>query len=129
MTIGVRIDVQIYEDRPVVVAFVMRSTNRVLATRAIELTPKGIYVSCQCEKTPCPKHGYYYRPALPGYIDTQVGEMLLSLQKEYLVPGKKVDYYYMHGERLEREGRTFELPATWRDPVQLAQAMRGFDTL
>jgi hypothetical protein len=59
---GERIDVQIYDDRPLVMAFVMRSTKRVLASRGIELTPKGIKVTCECEKSPCPAHGYYHSP-------------------------------------------------------------------
>ncbi|MCB0065408.1 MAG: hypothetical protein KDE19_24955, partial [Caldilineaceae bacterium] len=60
---GARIDLQIYEDKPVIVAFVMRSTNRVLATRSFELTPRGLLVHCQCEKSPCPVDGYFHRPA------------------------------------------------------------------
>ncbi len=90
VTIGVRIDIQIYENRAVIAAFVMRSTKRELATRIIELTPHGIHVSCRCEKSPCPADGYYYRPAPAPYIEEQVRKMLIDLQKEYLVPGKKV---------------------------------------
>lgn len=129
VTIGVRIDVQIYEDRPVIAAFVMRSTKRVLATRVIELTPQGIHVSCACEKSPCPADGYYYRPAPSTAIDKQVIDMLLSLQKEYLVPGKKVHYFYMRGERNVREASAFVLPALWRDPARLAEAVSGFERL
>lgn len=129
VTIGVRIDVQVYEDRPVIVAFVMRSTKRVLATRVIMLTPKGIHVTCECEKSPCPTHGYYHRPAPAAYTEEQVGQMLSNLQKEYLVPGKKVHYYLMRGEQTLREMRTFELPPIWRDPARLAEALRGFNAL
>lgn len=128
VTMGVRIDVQIYEDRPVIAAFVMRSTKRVLATRVFELTPKGIYVSCKCEKPSCPADGYYHRPASAAHIVEQVGEMLLSLQKEYLVPGKKVHYQYMR-DRTMHEGHIFVAPPVWRDPKRLAEALRGFNML
>lgn len=130
VTIGVRIDVQIYEDRPVIFAFVMRSTRRVLATRKIELTPKGIHLSCECEKSPCPAHGYYHRPASLLQIAEQVDKLLRALQQEYLVPGKKVNYYYVvQNGRDMREDRTFDLPAVWRDPARLAEAVRGFEAL
>ncbi len=125
---GVRIDVQVYEDSPVVVAFVMRSTKRVLATRTIELTPRGIVVSCSCEKSPCPESGYYHRPAPASHIAAQVGELLHKLQREYLVPGKKVHYLHMRGQ-LVRETDTLVLPPVWRDAEGLAEAMRGFDRL
>lgn len=129
VAIGVRIDVQIYEDRPVVAAFVMRSTKRVLATRVIELTPQGIGVSCNCEKSPCLADGYVYRPAPSSTVDKQVSDMLLRLQKEYLVPGKKVHYFYIRGESDVREASTFALPALWRDPARLAEAVRAFERL
>jgi hypothetical protein len=49
---GVRINVEVYETEPKIKAFVMKSTNRVLAVRSIILMPKGILVTCECEKTP-----------------------------------------------------------------------------
>ena len=125
---GERIDVQVYDDKPFVVAFVMRSTRRVLATRAIELTPKGVHVSCECEKSTCDADGYYHRPAPANFIAEQVGDMLLDLQKEYLVPAKKVTFYYMR-EGVPQERRTLELPPFWRDPRRLEEAMRGFNAL
>ena len=124
-----RIDVQIYEHKPVLSAFVMRSTKGVLATRIIELTPQGLYVLCQCEKTPCPVHGYYYRPAPLSQIDEQIGQMLLNLQKEYLVPDRKVHYYAVDGKGEIRELRTLALPAPWHDPVRLLEATQGFARL
>ena len=129
VTIGVRIDVQIYEDKPMIVAFVMRSTKRVLAKRMIELTPQGLLVSCHCEKSNCAADGYYYRPAPSAVIDKQVGDMLLGLQKEYLVPGKKVHYLYVYSERDVRTGPVLVLPAVWLDPVRLTEAERGFSQL
>ena len=54
--------------------------------------------------------------------------MLLDLQKEYLVPAKKVSFYYMR-EGVPQERRTLELPPFWRDPRRLEEAMRGFNAL
>ena len=125
---GVRIDVQIYEGEPIVVAFVMRSTNRVLATRTIALTPQGILVQCECEKDPCPANGYFYRPASPAAISEQIAAQLKALQQEYLIPSKKVNYYYQRFGQIQAEKR-FVLPAAWRDPALLTEARRGFDRL
>ena len=125
---GVRIDVQIYEDKPVIAAFVMRSTKRVLATRVIELTDQGIYVSCQCEKSPCPADGYYYRPASAAQIAAQIGDLLQKLREEYLVPAKKTHYLIMRGQAVT-EGRIPRLAAIWRDPQRLAEAVQGFERL
>lgn len=47
--IGVRLDVQIFDDKPLIAAFVMRSPRHALAIRVIELTPSGISVHCKCE--------------------------------------------------------------------------------
>ncbi|MFM7174646.1 MAG: hypothetical protein ACKO4U_16595 [Caldilinea sp.] len=124
-----RINVQIYEHKPVLSAFVMRSTKGVLATRIIELTPQGLYVLCQCEKTSCPVNGYYYRPAPLSQIDEQIGRMLLNLQKEYLVPDRKVHYYAIDSKEEIRELRTLALPAPWHDSVRLLEATQGFARL
>jgi hypothetical protein len=125
---GVRIDVQIYEGEPIIVAFVMRSTNRVLATRSIALTPQGILIHCDCEKDPCPASGYFYRPAPTASISEQVAGHLRKLQQEYLVPAKKVLYYSQRFGQLHPEKRLV-LPAAWRDPALLTEARRGFDRL
>jgi hypothetical protein len=125
---GVRINIEIRDTDLVVVAFVMRSTRRVLATRSFELTPKGILVSCQCEKSPCPANGYYHRPAPAAAIHAQIEEMLKSLQREYLIPTKKVDYYYLRGQEIETANKLI-LPDLWRDPMTLAESTRGFDAM
>ncbi|MBP8293304.1 MAG: hypothetical protein KAX65_11060 [Caldilineaceae bacterium] len=125
---GERIDVQIYEDRPLVMAFVMRSSKRVLASRAIELTPKGINVTCECEKSPCPAHGYYHFPRSAAFIAEQVEELLRALQKEYLVPAKRVNYFVMRDGDIVKL-RALELPPLWTDPQRLAEAVRGFNAL
>lgn len=125
---GVRIDIQIYEDRPLIAAFVMRSTNRVLATRSIELTPNGILVRCECEKPNCEADGYFFRPHPSTVIEKQVAEKLSALQQEYLVPTKKVHYLTMRFGR-PVEVKRFALPEPWHDPKLVAEAQRGFDEL
>ncbi len=125
---GVRIDIQIYEEEPTLVAFVMRSTNRVLATRTFTLTPQGILVHCQCEKDSCPANGYFHRPASPAAITEQIAAQLTALQQEYFIPSKKVNYYYQRFGQIQAEKRLM-LPASWHDPARLAEAQRGFDHL
>ncbi|MBX2999046.1 MAG: hypothetical protein KF893_11100 [Caldilineaceae bacterium] len=125
---GVRIHIEIHETEPVVVAFVMRSTNRVWATRSFELTPKGILVTCTCEKQPCPATGYYHRPHPAAAIDNQIETMLKDLQREYLVPTKKVDYFHRRGTEVW-ESDVLSLPALWRDSETLAEAARNFDKM
>ncbi len=125
---GVRIDVQILENKPEIVAFVMRSTNRVLATRSFELTPEGIYIRCECEKSPCPADSYYHRPVSVAGIQEQVEKHLRKLQQEYLVPAKKMIYYYKDGSQFEEE-KHFRLPAIWREVDRVRQAILGFDAM
>lgn len=125
---GVRINIEIHETEPLVVAFVMRSTNRVLATRSFELTPKGILVTCTCEKQPCPATGYYHRPHPAVAIGNQMEAMLKDLQREYLVPTKKVDYFHRRNFEVW-ESNVLILPAFWRDPETLEQAVNGFDDM
>jgi hypothetical protein len=128
-TKAVRLHIEIFETRPAIVVFAMRSTNRVWATRTIELTPQGILVHCTCEKAPCPANGYYHRPLIP-IIDEQVEKLVRAVQEEYWVPAKKVSYYYVNEDTHEvREEKRFTLPALWRDPVRLAAAERGFDKI
>ena len=125
---GARIDVQLQENDPIIVAFVMKSTSRVLATRSFELTPEGILVHCQCEKSPCPAHGYYYRPFPDAAITKQIGEQLQKLQREYLVPTKKIKFLYKRFNQVQEEKR-LTLSGPWRNAAKLAEARRGFDEL
>lgn len=126
---GVRINVEVYETEPKVIAYVMRSTNRVLAKRSFVLTPKGILVNCECEKTPsCRANGFYHRPFLVPAIVGQVEAQLLKLQQEYLIPAKKVKFYYMLGEQV-REEKRLVLPEMWHDAEQILEAIHGFDRM
>ena len=121
-------DVQIHEHEPMIVAFVMKSTNRVLATRSFELTPKGILVHCQCDKSPCPADGYYYRPHPYPAVLKQIAEKLQQLRKEYLIPAKKVKYLYKRFSQVH-EDKQLVLSGFWRDQGKLSEAARGFDEL
>jgi hypothetical protein len=125
---GVRINIEIHETEPLVVAFVMRSTNRVLATRSFELTPKGILVTCDCEKQPCPATGYYHRPHPAVATGNQIETMLKDLQREYLVPTKKIDYFHRRSLGVWESGELI-LPELWRDPETLEKAVKGFDAM
>jgi len=123
---AIKINVEIQEDSPHIVAFVMRSTNKVLAVRTIELTPEGIDVRCECEKSPCPAHGYLHRPAGPADIQEQVKSFLVKLQQEYFLPAKRMQYFYMLGQQVT-ERPTLVLPPAWRDAQVLAEAEQGFE--
>ena len=124
---AVKLHVEIYEDDPHIVAFVMRSTSRVLATRAIDLTPDGIRIACNCEKSPCPANGWIYRPAAAAAIQEQVEEFLVALRQEYFLPPKRVDYLYVGNDQRMIERPIFSLPSCWRREVMLAAARQEFD--
>lgn len=123
---AVRLNVEISQDLPHIAAFVMRSTNRVLATRTIELTPEGILIHCNCEKDPCPADGWLFRPAGPEQIQEQIKEFLSQLRQEYYLPPKRVTYYTMRYPQ-PRESQVLMLPPIWRDEQLLADARKGFD--
>lgn len=123
---AVRLNVEVYEEIPRIVAFVMRSTNRVLATRTIELMPEGILVQCDCEKSACPANGWVHWPANAGQIHQQVRQFLSALRQEYNLPPKRVDYFYVRGLQID-EKQDLILPVVWRDERRLAEAREGFD--
>ena len=127
---AIRIRIEVYEDEPTVVAFVMRSANRVWATRSFRLTPEGILVQCDCEKgTSCQADNYYFRPANAEYIAEQLADMLKELRNEYLTPAKKTTYYYVNHDLITRESQVFLLPPIWQDEARLRAAQKGFDRL
>ncbi|NOZ51333.1 MAG: hypothetical protein GXP37_15015 [Chloroflexi bacterium] len=125
---GVRIHVEVFEQEPLIRAYVMRSTKRTLATRIFDLTPDGINITCECEKSHCTANDYIYRPADSRNIDKQIADKLKVLREEYMVPPKKVTYYYIAGSRI-RESQKLILPAIWKMEDMLAQARAGFDRL
>lgn len=123
---AIKLDVQIYENEPLIVAFVMRSTKRVLATRSFALTPEGIGVRCECEKIFCPANDWLHRPANPSAIQTQMAAFLTELRQEYHLPPKRTVYLYEQGGQFT-ERPSFILPAIWRSPTMLDEAQKGFD--
>lgn len=123
---AVKINVEVFEDTAQIVAHVMRSTSRVLATRAITLSPEGILVECRCEKTPCPADGWSHRPASADALQDQVWDLLIALRQEYFLPSKRMNYYYIRGQQVS-ERPAFVLPPVWRNEAMLAEARRGFD--
>ena len=127
-TKGVQLNIELYEDQPVIVAFVMRSANRELATRSFRLTPEGIDVTCTCEKTFCPANGTVYRPADGQAITGQIKSLLAELRGEYLVPSKRTEFFFILGQRV-RQAEQLILPPIWRDEARLSQARDGFDAL
>ncbi len=124
LTKGVRMYVEIAEDEPLITAYAMRSSKRVWATRSLRLTPEGINVHCECEKSPCAATGYIYRPVGVGAIAAQLEEMLKKLRQEYRIPLKKVTYYYTYGPR-QRESNVFILPKVWKNESRLAEARQS----
>ncbi|MBP7960542.1 MAG: hypothetical protein KBG20_02460 [Caldilineaceae bacterium] len=125
---GVRIVVDIYETEPTIVAFVLRSKERVLATRAFRLMTEGIAVQCTCEKSPCAADGFVFRPWPLAEIPQQIEDFLKKLRLEYGVPAKKVDLYYKRHQEI-RKLEKLVLPAYWHDPERIATAIRGFDAM
>jgi hypothetical protein len=124
----VRLNVEIYEDRPEIVAYVMRSTHRSLARRTFTLTHEGIHCTCECEKTHCRANGIIHRPASAQNISEQINGFLADLRQEYLVPSRHTSYFFILGQRM-REGQTFVLPAVWRVQERLRMAQEGFEAL
>lgn len=128
ITKGVRVNVEIFEERPEVIAYVMRSANRVLAKRTFTLTPEGIAVHCDCEKGTCRADGIIHRPVNAQRITEQINGFLADLRQEYLVPSKHTNYFFALGQRV-RESQIFLLPPVWKIEERLREANEGFDAL
>ena len=127
---AVNIHVDVFEDQPLIIAYVMRSARKPLATRTIQLTPHGISVSCQCEKgKACPVDGYYHRPWPTQAIARQIELMLQDLRQEYGIPSRKVSYHYAVGDYITRDSQVLTLPPIWKDEVLLRAAQEGYDRL
>jgi hypothetical protein len=54
--------------------------------------------------------------------------MLKDLQREYLVPTKKIDYFHRRSLGVWESGELI-LPELWRDPETLEKAVKGFDAM
>ena len=117
----VKIHVEISEDVPRIVAFVMRSTSLVLATRVITLTSQGIGVTWQCEKSPCLAKDWLHFLASGAALAKQAEDMLMELRKKYYLPSERVDCFIPRAFD-SVELRRFDLPPVWQDEEMLAAA-------
>jgi hypothetical protein len=125
---AVRIEIEIEQSKPVITAFVFKSTRQVLATRTWELTAEGIVVYCDCEKAPCPEAGKVWRPYGPEGITEQMEGLMEQLRNEYRVPSKRVLFFTMlYGQM--REWPKLLFPRIWKDANVLEKAREGFDHL
>ncbi len=124
---GVKINVEVYQNIPRIVAYVMRSTHRALAIRTIELTSSGIEITCDCEKAFCLANNRIYRPEPPKKINTQIQTLLAALRQEYQIPSNRVEYFYLlPGGRMNNK-RVLILPSAWRNQELIQQAQETFD--
>ncbi len=124
---AIKIVVQVHEDHPLIVAFVLRSTNRTLATRIIDLQERGIQIRCKCEKPQCLKNGYIHRPMPASGIQRQIEGFLQELCEEYFVPTKRVEYFQMIGDRMIQKTSNLVLPPCWLQENKLRAARIEFD--
>lgn len=85
-----KLNVEIEWDEPVVRAFVMAGKKRTLAVRSWVLTPRGISVTCGCEKAGCPADQVLLRPAAAQEIEAQLQAQVDKLRQEYGVPVRRV---------------------------------------
>ena len=109
-TVKIRVEISEYVER--IVAFVMRSSSLVLATRVITLTSQGIGETCHCEKSPCPANGLLHFPASGAALAKQVDYMLTELPMEYCLPSKRgVCFIPRAFDSVEL--RRFDLPPVW----------------
>ncbi|MBI3957408.1 MAG: hypothetical protein HY328_01265 [Chloroflexi bacterium] len=125
-TTAKKVQVVLSATEPALLVLAMRSANRPYATRAIELQPNGILVSCECEKEKCPADGWLFRPATAEHLAHQIEQMVEKVRAEYNVPASRVEYYTLYA--LDRRPlRGFTLPPVWFDEVRLELARQGFD--
>jgi hypothetical protein len=119
---------EVYADpgEGIIKAFAMIK-KRELAVRWWSLMEDGLAVQCHCEKGPgCHENGVVYRPM--DDIELQMKYQLSSFQAEYHLPDKKVHYFQIRLGRPFNE-KKLKVPMSWRDPVALERACKGFDAL
>lgn len=102
--------------------------KREIAQRAWSMTDEGIAVNCWCEKLNCEERGIVYRPMDAKGLMAQVAGFLEKFANEYGVPSKKIHFYHIRQGEVHGEVR-LKLPASWKEPLVLEEAMTGFDEL
>lgn len=124
---GTKINVEVYQNIPRIVAYVMRSARRVLAVRTIELTSGGIEITCDCERIFCLANGQIYRPESAKNISRQIQTLLADLRQEYQVPSNRVEYFYLLSGGRMNSKRILILPSVWRNSGLIQQVQKNFD--
>ena len=124
------INVEVFEHMPLIRVYAMKSARKSIADCTLELTPKGISISCDCDKkAPCPGGaGFVYRPAPAHTLQSQIKSFLEQIYRDFGVAERKVTYFYSAGGSF-REMQTFVLPTGWKDKILLKEARAGFDRL
>jgi len=123
---GQKIEVYTYAAEPAVTAFVIASRGRELATRTWELVEDGIAVWCRCEKGPfCRINQTVFEPETAAEIEAQLQAEIEALRREYQVPGKRVNFYYVLHETPRPERRLL-LRGQWKDDAALSRARTAF---
>lgn len=123
---GQKIEVYTYPNEPVVTAFVVASRGRELASRTWKLVEDGIAVWCRCEKGPfCRVDQTVFEPETAAEIEAQLQDEIEALRREYQVPGKRVNFYYVLHDAPRPERRLL-LRGQWKDDAALSRARTTF---
>jgi hypothetical protein len=124
--IGQKIEVYTHPAEPVITAFVIASRGRELARRTWELVEDGIAVWCRCEKGPfCRVDQTIFEPGTADEIEAQLQAQIEALRREYQVPGKRVNFYYVLHDAPRPERRLL-LRGQWKDDAALSRARTAF---
>jgi hypothetical protein len=124
--IGQKIEVYTHPAEPVITAFVVASRGRELARRTWELVEDGIAVWCLCEKSPfCRVDQTIFEPGTADEIEAQIQAQIQALRREYQVPGKRVNFYYVLHDAPRPERRLL-LRGQWKDDAALSKARTAF---
>jgi hypothetical protein len=123
---GQKIEVYTHAAEPVIDAFVIASRGRELARRTWELVEDGIAVWCRCEKGPfCRVNQTVFEPGTADEIEAQLQDEIEALRREYQVPGKRVNFYYVLHDAPRTERRLL-LRGQWKDDTTLSRARTVF---
>jgi hypothetical protein len=123
---GQKIAVYTYATEPVITAFVIASRGRELTRRTWELVEDGIAVWCRCEKGPfCQMDQTVFEPGTAAEIEAQLQDEIEALRREYQVPGKRVNFYYVLHDAPRSERRLL-LRGQWKDDAALSRARTAF---
>ena len=123
---GQKIEVYTHAAEAVIDAFVVASGGRQLARRTWELVEDGIAVWCRCEKGPfCRVNQTVFEPGTADEIEAQLQDEIEALRREYQVPGRRVNFYYVLHDAPRPERRLL-LRGQWKDDAVLSRARTAF---